>query len=123
MAPNVTRKILIGGLKFKLLLLKVEALVEKLDAAAVVGDLDRDDLVRRVRTWRHLDERRVFQDCFTIVFLKFFSHLLPKQRNYSYVCLIDGAARIFSNLLCPQPGIKLKSVQLHRFCRTVIQDT
>ena len=79
MAPNGTRKFLIGGLKFKLLLLKIEALVEKLDAAAVVGDLDRDDLVRLVRTWRHLDDRRVFQDCFTIVFLKFFLTYFPNR--------------------------------------------
>ena len=71
---------MIGGLKFKLLLLKIEALVEKLDAAAVVGDLDRDDLVRLVRTWSHLDDRRAFQDCFTIVFLKFFLTYFPNRK-------------------------------------------
>ena len=33
-------------------------------------------------------------------FLLFFVHLFPKLRTYFHVCLIDGAARIFSNLIC-----------------------
>ena len=34
------------------------------------------------------------------LFLLFFVHLLPKLRTYFHICLIDGAARIFSYLIC-----------------------
>ena len=55
---TVAWNLLICGMKLKLvlLLLNVEALVEELDAAAVLRDLDGDDLARLVRNWFHLVE-------------------------------------------------------------------
>ena len=48
----------------------------------------------------------------------FFSHLLLKSTFASYMARLG-----FFLTLMPQPGIKLKSVQLHLFCGTLIQDT